>query len=238
MKYFKMIFVILLLNFAFVFILNILMTSHQKVLFRYAIFNKSLNSSEKNKLTYSFNLEKTFKKETDFFAFDNNKYKFKFASKNIIDSIITISNFRQKPEIDYLCGIYSENLFRNIEYIKEGHGCCSDYSQTLIALSIINGINTREVSNLLHTFNEIYSFEYKKWMFFDFQNKLIALNKYGVPLSSYEISQENDFQFFKIENNILKPIKLFDRIRYYKRKGFLNRCKDGEFDESFVVKHH
>ncbi|MCX6206742.1 MAG: hypothetical protein NTZ19_10875 [Bacteroidetes bacterium] len=28
------------------------------------------------------------------------------------------------------------------------------------------------------------------------------------------------------------------RIRYYKRKGFLNSCKDGEFDESFVVKHH
>ena len=60
----------------------------------------------------------------------------------------------------------------------------------------------------------------------------------GIQTPRYHLyNNESDLEQIKFGLNF-PVINKIDRIRYYKRKGFLNRCKDGEFDESFVVKHH
>ncbi len=37
---------------------------------------------------------------------------------------------------------------------------------------------------------------------------------------------------------IVTPISFYNRIRYYKRKEFLDNCKDGVFGASFLLKYH
>jgi len=59
------------------------------------------------------------------------------------------------------------------------------------------------------------------------------------PKSAAEIKRDevvfNPVAFIN-ETSAQTDISIF-RIRYYKRKGFLDICKDGGFDESFVLKY-
>lgn len=77
-----------------------------------------------------------------------------------------------------------------------GGGTCSDYSQVYLGLCIAAGIKAREwgvcddfrKTTLGHTFNEIFSTEYNKWVFIDTFNSIYAADKNSRdPLSVTEI---------------------------------------------------
>lgn len=77
-------------------------------------------------------------------------------------------------------------------------GVCSDYSQVYLGLCIAAGIKVREwgisedfsisQTSLGHTFNEIHSTEFNKWVFIDASRAIYATDKRtGVPLGVAEI---------------------------------------------------
>lgn len=109
-------------------------------------------------------------------------------SKDFTDSIMILVNSLGKS-VGEGCGSNSDDIIANHLSVSQGQGCCSDYSQVFIALCIANNITVREVSNLEHTFDEVYYEKYNKWIFVDPQFKLIALNEESIPLNSFEILQ-------------------------------------------------
>ena len=84
-------------------------------------------------------------------------------SKKMDDSINTIKK-AQTISLLYSknggsgCGEKSDNLIENLKWLSQdiGYGCCSDHTQTFLALSILNGVFSREVHHIGHTFNEFY----------------------------------------------------------------------------------
>ena len=68
-------------------------------------------------------------------------------------------------------------------------------------------------------------------------NQVELHRKYQDSILDLSKNADSNLMSLKMLISDYKNLKI-DRIRYYKRKGFLNSCKDGEFDESFVVKHH
>ncbi|WP_394993433.1 hypothetical protein [Emticicia sp.] len=117
------------------------------------------------------------------------------VSKKMDDSISTI---KKAQAIGLLysknggsgCGEKSDNLIENIKWLSQenGHGCCSDHAQTFLAISIINGVFSREVHHIGHTFNEFYDPYWKKWIWIDSQFCLMAQNNKGEYLSLYELN--------------------------------------------------
>jgi hypothetical protein len=85
------------------------------------------------------------------------------------------------------CGEYSSDLMKNIEWTTTGGGCCSDHSQVFIALSLLNGLYTREVNHISHTFNEFWDDSKNKWIWIDPQYCLLAKDSIGNYLSIFEI---------------------------------------------------
>jgi hypothetical protein len=130
------------------------------------------------------------------------------------------------------CGTHSTNLMENFYWVKNGEGCCSDYSQVFLALLLSNGFNAREVHNLEHSFNEVYDKKNKKWIWIDSQYKLVAFNSVGELLSSYEIfknyqSNKNINFSFLVEKNdafygmdVNKMIKNEFDWKYWSKSGF------------------
>ena len=93
------------------------------------------------------------------------------------------------------CGDF-QNIVHKIESLsaKSGQGCCSDHSEVFIALATINGIETREVHNSRHTFNEYYNEELGKWIWVDPQYAIMARDQHGELLSLSQIRQMYFFE--------------------------------------------
>lgn len=130
-------------------------------------------------------------RKLEFYYNTGNKEIFKkdmSYSKNLIDSIKILLNSLGKA-VGEGCGSNSNDIVVNYLKVSQGQGCCSDYSQVFIALCIANNITAREVSNLEHTFDEVYYEKYNKWIWVDPQYKMIALNEELNPLNCLEILQ-------------------------------------------------
>jgi len=145
------------------------------------------------------------------------RYKEKIQQKKYIDSLIQL-NLKDNDLVKQLvlhfskngseapgdCGKFSDDLVKNMEWLntETGKGCCSDHSQVLIAYSLLANINTREVHNIAHTFNEYYDRQLKKWVWIDPQYCLMAKDSNNNYLSLLEI--QNSFK-----NNITPKWKFF-----------------------------
>lgn len=81
----------------------------------------------------------------------------------------------------------SDDLLQCVTMVSQGFGRCSDYAQSFAAACLENNIMVREVSNMTHTFNEIYIASLGKWIFIDAQNCLTAQDAYGNLLSALDI---------------------------------------------------
>ena len=69
----------------------------------------------------------------------------------------------------------------------DGYGCCSDHSQSFIALASLSGIDAREMSHSDHVFAEFYDPEMEQWVWIDPQFALMALDESGRYLSLLEL---------------------------------------------------
>ncbi|HSR37574.1 MAG TPA: transglutaminase-like domain-containing protein, partial [Phnomibacter sp.] len=81
----------------------------------------------------------------------------------------------------------SDDLLNCVSLVAKGFGKCSDYAQSFAAACLENNIMVREVSNMTHTFNEIYLSSQNKWVFFDAQYCLTAHDNAGNWLSALDI---------------------------------------------------
>lgn len=81
----------------------------------------------------------------------------------------------------------SDDLLNCVSLVAKGFGKCSDYAQCFAATCLENNIMVREVSNMTHTFNEIYLPSLKKWVFVDAQYCLTAHDNAGNLLSALDI---------------------------------------------------
>jgi hypothetical protein len=87
------------------------------------------------------------------------------------------------------CGEYSYDLTKTVDWVSQNNGCCSDYSQTFLAVAKINGLFAREVHHNSHTFNEYYDETLHKWIWVDANFKLMALGRDSIYLSLLEIRE-------------------------------------------------
>lgn len=108
------------------------------------------------------------------------------------------------------CGAFDglEDLLQRIGE-GEGHGCCSDHSEALIALGHAAGLTVREVSNTRHVFNEFYVPEEQRWVWIDPQYALLAKGPTGGYLSLLELREAYlrdepvEFEFFGTPYHLL-----------------------------------
>ena len=87
--------------------------------------------------------------------------------------------------------------------VNDGAGYCADFTQVFTALALAADINVREWGfsdsefGGGHAFTEIYSYEYRKWMFIDVFNSFYTTDTNGVPLSVQELRKRllnNNFE--------------------------------------------
>lgn len=84
-------------------------------------------------------------------------------------------------------------------------GVCSDFSHVFNTFCLINSIKVKEWScvdrfyktNFGHTFNEIYSSEFKKWIAIDSSSGIYFTDADGMPLSVIEL-----FQYLRAGNKL------------------------------------
>ncbi len=133
-------------------------------------------------------------KSPDDFEFKRNSFdKLKgykilnFENDNDLVKQIVFS-YSKGPSIDG-CGFYSQDIMRNIKWVSQNHGCCSDYSQVFIALAELNGLFAREVHHQSHTFNEYWDRNLEKWVWLDANLLLMAKAENNKYLSLYEIRE-------------------------------------------------
>lgn len=126
------------------------------------------------------------------------------------------------------CGQFSDDLIKNIKWLTEKHGCCSDHSQVFIALCLSNNIFAREVHHNSHTFNEFYDKKLQKWIWIDSQYCLMAKdsssNNYLSLHEIYNSIKENKaifWDFFGKEIHRLYGQKDYAKaISYYNSDEF------------------
>jgi len=154
-------------------------------------------------------------------SFINEEKEFNNSKDIVNDSEETIKLYRNKiKEIPYLKGLGLDTISNEIELAQEivkafskngsenmksifimdklteinkgkGHGYCSDYSQSFIAISNAFNLKSREVHSAVHTFCEFYSRKLKKWIWIDPQFALMATNN-NKYLSIIEIKEYYD----------------------------------------------
>ncbi len=174
--------------------------------------------------------ENSFLKDKEFDSSSNFKSKIQYPPKSTktLDSVIAIIS-AVKDTSKSGCGIFSHQLMKNVHFVLNGGGCCSDFAQVFIFFTHLNKIKSREISNAEHTFNEFYSTDLGKWVFVDLNWKLIALDSKMTPLSVFEIKQRLDSKqsvnFYKVKNNKLFLINDLNEIspivaEYYMGKSF------------------
>ena len=152
--------------------------------------------------------------------------------ENAVKIAFELSNGHKRG---YGMGIQSKIALKMI--YESRAGVCSDYSQVFIGLCIAAGIKVREwgisedfvmYSPLAgHTFNEIYSTEYNKWIFIDPSRSIFATDiPTGVPLGICEIiesvSSKNCKQIkFNVIDDDYKTASRFSNEDMYLRKGMI-----------------
>ena len=151
-----------------------------------------------------------FKKEDKLLInnFYNKNHNFLLINKYLYNDSISIFLKSKLIALSYSkyggngCGYYNEDLINKINWVAKGGGCCSDHSMVFLCLSLLNGINSREVSNMNHTFNEFWDPIKCKWIFIDTEYLVMAQDSSGNYLSTLEIFQakkkrfESYFRFF------------------------------------------
>jgi hypothetical protein len=170
--------------------------------------------------------------KNDFLSFFKEKNKSELAQNHFIiaDSIPTTETIK-KIVLSFSknggkgCGDYSDDLMQNIIWSKYGGGCCSDHAQVFTALCLLNGLYTREVHNKIHTFNEVWDIELKKWIWVDPQFCLLGMDNKGNYLSLLEIQnritnkKKINWQFFGNRNHIFYNTSPISH-QYYQPKIF------------------
>lgn len=193
-----------IIKYKYLFILNSfviffisMLSPFAKVDIKIAVFSKKINTDQtryfvKNELN---ELGFISEKQTSIsnFKYANN-FKLNFSNQiSLIDSLlILINNYFPTSRFERGCGYYSDDLLNNLKWVKSGEGCCSDYSQIFIAYCNNNGILAREISNLNHTFIEVYDYLNKRWIWFDPTYSLVAKSLQGEFLSTLDIQ---NYQF-------------------------------------------
>lgn len=69
----------------------------------------------------------------------------------------------------------------------DGYGCCSDHTQSFLALASLSGMDAREMIHTDHVFAEFYDPEAEQWVWIDPQFALMALGESGRYLSLLEL---------------------------------------------------
>ncbi len=191
---------IILLNLLLFFIIINVLPNNTKIEIRYALFSKFVNREQ-------------FLERKSFLIHDNsdfsnsyvlNKYKVK-TSDTLLSILSKFNNFKKSSNNNN----FSNNLTINITNVMDGRGFCSDYSQVFIALCNLNKYPVCEISNLNHTFNEIYDSKKKSFYFIDILNKIIAKDKQGNYLSTIEIKDK------LMNNEIIEIFKFNNKKNIY-----------------------
>lgn len=171
-----------------------------------------------------------FKKEDKLLInnFYNKNHNFLLINKYLYNDSISIFLKSKLIALSYSkyggngCGYYNEDLINKINWVAKGGGCCSDHSMVFISLSLLNGINSREVSNMNHTFNEFWDPKKCKWIFIDTEYLVMAQDSSGNYLSTLEIFQAKNngskviLDFFGPTNESAKAVAL----RYFNPNSF------------------
>jgi hypothetical protein len=181
---------LLLGNFLLLLSLSLFLSKEIQVLVKHIVFTSIAPSGFLNDQINIDDLQKyKFRKDVDSVSSSTLINLINFdQSVSILDSVYAIS---MVIPFGYLsldgCGVKSDNLYANIDWVRSKKGCCSDFTQTFMALSKISGINVREVINKKHTFVEFFNKKDQKWIFLDPRYRLVAKDETGQLLSSKEI---------------------------------------------------
>lgn len=108
------------------------------------------------------------------------------------------------------CGAF-DDLSHLLERINEGegHGCCSDHTEALIAIGRAAHLQVREVSNTRHVFAELYLPKEERWVWVDPQYALLAKGPDGRYLSLLDLREAYldgrtfSFEFFGTKHHVL-----------------------------------
>lgn len=177
----------------------LLLPAQEKINLRWIFFAQKI----KSKTPFLYSPPKLIDSLPDFIIYKK-KYLEEFKNEYKLNTLVwkqiddSISTIRKVQSISLLysknggpdCGEKSDNLIENIKWLSQdnGHGCCSDHSQTFLALSSIYGVFSREVHHFSHTFNEFFDPYWKKWILVDSQFCQMAQNDKGEYLSFYELN--------------------------------------------------
>jgi hypothetical protein len=85
------------------------------------------------------------------------------------------------------CGTFTGSLASEREWVRSGHGCCSDHVDVFLYEAAKRGLFVREVFNSLHSFVEVYDQRRRAWEFVDPTGALYAVDTTGVPLSAQKL---------------------------------------------------
>jgi hypothetical protein len=125
------------------------------------------------------------------------------------------------------CGDNSDDLERNMYWVKSKHGCCSDHGQVFTASALLNGIYAREVhEGGQHKFNEFFDDSLQKWIWVDSQYCLMAKNENDKFLSLYELrklmlqNQKISWFFFGTSQHVCYKTSP-DSIDLFKKESFV-----------------
>ena len=123
------------------------------------------------------------------------------------------------------CGTY-ETLVDQLQRLPRGEGCCSDHTMVFLALSAIFGLQSREIHNCRHTFNEFYLDEKGGWAWIDPQFSIMAQDADGNWLSLLEMrdmylnDQQIQWVFFGHETQRFSNSSPYDHVYYRDKTAF------------------
>lgn len=172
-------------------------TAEQKVELRFAMFSRSLGAA-------AFSLPPDKLSEIGFRSYSTtfrqafvNRYADRInrlvlpdvKGKRSVEAVKKLVLAFSRNGVEGGCGEKSPDLIQNIDWVMNGHGCCSDHAQVFIALALLHEIPAREVSNRMHTFNEYWDERLGKWVWVDPQFALMATDARGRHLGLWEIQQ-------------------------------------------------
>ncbi len=139
------------------------------------------------------------------------------ASQGELEKAITIGIFlRNATKVGPGIGLSSEKTLQKM--IGGQGGVCSDFTQIFNIFCLINGISVKEwgcidrfyKTKFGHSFNEIYSIEFQKWIAIDIQKGLLFKDENHNYLSAVEL-------FTNLRNG--KKVDYFHYSNYISRKA-------------------
>ncbi len=229
---YKLLSFIVLLNLFTIIFLKFAVSPGMKVDIKLSLFSTFINNAKElqgspEKLSELGFLYDKSQFSSDFNSIDSTilyKYKLSIVTSNL-NLVKKIVNSFSKGQSSDGCGFYSQDIIKNIEWVSQKHGCCSDYSQVFIALANLNGIFAREVHHESHTFNEYWDKDLNKWVWVDPNFLLMAKDEKGKYLSLFEIrdyffsGKIPNWEFIGNENEIFFKNSASEH-NYYKPNQF------------------